>query len=101
MGKIAVKKEDSFSGEEIRETSISRMIDGLKKYIVPPHFDPMRKDTNIRKPYAMYFMEVSHTLDQEDLNNIWQNISPDIAVNFETSEIEISHDINRHNFYLS
>ena len=49
----------------------------------------------------MYFLEVSHDLDEEDLTNIWQNVSPDIAVNFESTEIDISHDINKHNFFSS
>jgi len=103
-GRVAVKKDDSETGEEIPQTSITRMLEGLEKYIVPPHLDVTRTRFDKRSannPFAMYFVEVNHTLDKDDLTNIWQNISPDIAVNFETSEIELSHDLNKHNFFES
>ena len=94
-GKIAVKKEDSVTGEEIRETSISNMIRCLDEYIIPPHLDPTR---NI-DPFAMYFMEVKHTLDKDDLINIWQNVASDVSLDFDKEEIDISHDIDKHNFF--
>ena len=99
-GKLAVLKEDSITGEEIRETSISRMIRGLKEYVVPPHLDPLYS-SYVKDPFAMYFAEVSHELDTEDLSNIWQNISPDISLDFKNAEIDISHDIDKHNFFSS
>jgi len=100
LGRIAVKKENSATGKEIRETSISKMIKGLKEYIVPPHLDPLSSAwRGADNPFAMYFVEVSHDLDSDDLSNIWQNVNPDIAINFETSEIDISHDLNEHNFF--
>jgi len=107
-GKIAVKKENSKTGEEIRETSITRMLRGLEEYILPPHLDPTRRWSRGRSranmdqnPFAMYFIEVKHELDKEDLSNIWQNVSPGVAVDFDKEEIDITHDIDEHNFFTS
>jgi hypothetical protein len=35
-------------------------------------------------PFAMYIFEFTHTLSQEDLSDIWQNISPRIGLAFDT-----------------
>jgi len=83
--------------EDLRETSISELIQGMKDYVIPPHYNFLQyKDI---KPFACYFLEFEHTLSQRDLIDIWQGITPSIALNPETEEVEISHDINKHNLF--
>ena len=83
--------------EDIRETSITQTITAMKDYVVPPHYDFLKyKDI---KPFVAYFLEFEHTLSQRDLMDIWQGVSPSIALNPETDEVEISHDFDKHNFF--
>ena len=83
--------------EDLRETSISELIQGMKDYVIPPHYNFLQyKDI---KPFACYFLEFEHTLSQRDLIDIWQGITPSIALNPETDEVEVSHDINKHNLF--
>ena len=85
--------------EDIDTTSISQMIEGMKKYVIPPQYNFLKyKDI---KPFACYFLEFEHSLSQRDLIDIWQGITPSIAVNPETEEVEISHDLDKHNFLHS
>ena len=81
--------------EDIPVTSISEMIDGMKKYVIPPQYNFM-KYSDIH-PFACYFLPFEQELNQQDLINIWQGISPSIALNPESDEVEISHDIDKHN----
>ena len=93
--KKSLEDEGFAVSEEIRETSISELLEGLKEYVVPPQYNFLKyKDI---KPFAVYFLEFEHTLTQEDLKDIWQGISPSIGINPETQEIEISHNIDKHN----
>lgn len=71
--------------------SVVEQISAMEKYIFPPSFDFMNYE-NV-DPIAMYIFEFSHTLSQQDLVDIWQNISPDIGVTMETSEVAITHPL--------
>ena len=83
--------------EEIPITSYTQMIQGMQKYVIPPQYNFLQyKDI---KPFAAYFLEFEHILSQRDLLDIWQGITPAIAVNPETEEVEISHDLDKHNFF--
>lgn len=83
--------------EEIPTTSITEMLSGMKDYVIPPSYNFLAyKDI---KPFVAYFLEFEHTLNNEDLANIWQGISPSIAINPELDEVEISHDIDKHNLF--
>ena len=83
--------------EEIPETSIAEMISGMKDYVIPPQYNFMQyKDI---KPFAAYFLEFTHTLSQRDLIDIWQGVTPSIALNPETEDVEISHNFDKHNLF--
>jgi len=84
------------SGEEIRQTSITNMIEGMRNYNVPPLFD---FETYDEAPFAMYFFEFKHTLDREDLSNIWQGLQPKVAKEASLDSVEISHEINSHELF--
>ena len=83
-------------GTEIRETSITSMIEGMRKYNIPPLYD---FETFDQDPFAMYFFEFKHTLDKEDLSNIWQGIQPKIAKEAKLDSVEFSHDINENELF--
>ena len=83
--------------EEIPETSIAEMINGMKDYVIPPQYNFMQyKDI---KPFAAYFLEFTHTLSQRDLIDIWQGVTPSIALSPETEDVEISHNFDKHNLF--
>lgn len=73
--------------------SVIDQLDKMQKFIFPPSFDFINYDTV--DPIAMYIFEFSHTLSQQDLSDIWQNIAPDISENMEVSEVSISHPLLR------
>ena len=47
----------------------------MQKYIFPPRFDFLTYDSEIRP--LMYVFEFQAKLNQDDLRNIWQNVSPE------------------------
>ncbi len=73
--------------------SVLNQIKKMKKYIFPPSFDFMTFDTDKVTPVAMYIFEFKHVLSQTDLQDIWQNLPPDIAESQEVSEVAITHPI--------
>ena len=83
-------------GIEIRETSITSMIEGMRNYNVPPLYD---FETFDQDPFVMYFFEFKHTLDREDLSNIWQGVQPKIAKEAKLDSVEIDHEINPYEFF--
>jgi len=79
------------SKEERAGKSILRMVEKMKKFVIPPSFDFVhRKDVD---PFAMYIFEFNHTLDQQDLADIWQNLPPSIGRSFEEATATISHPL--------
>ena len=63
----------------------------MEKFVFPPSFDFLRfPDVD---PVAMYVFEFSHTLSQQDLSDIWQNLPPDIGTEMEVSEVAITHPL--------
>ena len=71
--------------------SALKQMDKMKKYIFPPSFDFLNFP-NV-DPIAMYIFEFSHTLTQTDLQDIWQNLPPDIATDLEIQEVAITHPL--------
>lgn len=89
---LAVKAGD-FPGVDvdIQETSISDMINKIKRYVIPPHLDFVHNsDIN---PFVMYIFEFSHELTKSDLSLIWQNMMPDISVTAQKAEAIIEHPV--------
>ena len=58
----------------------------------------MNFDTDKVTPIAMYIFEFSHTLSQVDLQDIWQNLPPDIGQEMQVSEVAITHPLLRKEF---
>ena len=78
-------------------SSILNMVESLKKYVLPPHMDFM-KNKKV-DPYVAYVFEFTHTLDQDDLSNIWQNLMPKISQKAEEQEVSVSHGLGKNEFF--
>jgi len=63
--------------------SVQKTIDALTTYVFPPSFDFINNPGTV-DPITMYVFEFEHTLSQKDLQNIWQNLPPDIARSFDS-----------------
>ena len=70
--------------EAVSYTSISQMGLAMDRYIFPPELD-FNKYSDI-EPFAMYIMEFHHTLQQQDLVDIWQGLMPKISIRAELDE---------------
>ena len=82
---------DEKSKRNIVGDSIFDMVDKMKKFVIPPSLDFIhRKDID---PFAMYIFEFKHTLNQQDLADIWQNLPPTIGRSFEEATATISHPL--------
>jgi hypothetical protein len=71
--------------------SVLLQLDKMEKFVFPPSFDFLRFPDV--EPVAMYAFEFSHTLSQQDLSDIWQNLPPDIGSTMEVSEVAITHPL--------
>jgi len=105
ISRAALIAQSSTEGDTVFTTSvdsIQQMMDSMERYVMPPAFDFLTYPDDVT-PVTMYIFEFEHTLNQQDLVDIWQNVSPRIARAFdpndglETSEIkqtkEITHDL--------
>jgi hypothetical protein len=73
--------------------SVLNQLQKMEKYIFPPSFDFINNPIDEVRPIAMYIFEFSHTLSQQDLADIWQNLPPDISSTMEESEVAITHPL--------
>ena len=71
--------------------SIVNQITAMQDYVIPPEMDFL-SDEDIQ-PFAMYMFEFTHELTKQDLSDIWQNTLPDIGIDHELAETEISHEL--------
>lgn len=78
--------------DQIGRSALKQM-QKMEKYIFPPSFDFLNNRIDEVKPVAMYIFEFSHTLSQQDLADIWQNLPPDIGLEMEESEVAITHPL--------
>ena len=74
--------------------TIQDMVKRMKDYVFPPSMDFINNDDI--DPFAMYIFEFKHTLDKQDLADIWQNLPPDIGEYHEEAEAVISHELLAH-----
>jgi hypothetical protein len=79
------------------QSSIVNTVNSMKKYIVPPQFDYVN-NKNI-DPFVAYIAEFNHTLNQQDLANIWQGVSPEIATKAEFDNITLTHSNDKNEFF--
>ena len=73
--------------------SVLNQLEKMEKYIFPPSFDFLNNSVDDVEPIAMYIFEFSHTLKQQDLADIWQNLPPDIGTTMEQAEVAITHPL--------
>jgi hypothetical protein len=81
----------------IIDTSISRMIKLMNKYVIPPNLNFILY--NDIKPFVMYITEFKSVLEQKDLSNIWQGVMPKIATRAEREEQIITHKNSLFDFF--
>ena len=62
--------------------SIRQMTEAMQRYVMPPTMDFIENPESV-SPFAMYIFEFEHTLNQDDLVNIWQNLPPRAAYAFD------------------
>jgi hypothetical protein len=87
----------SVGNTKIQETSISRMLELMSKYVLPPNFDFLLN--NDVTPFVMYIAEFTSTLDKQDLADIWQGVMPKIATRAEWEKQVISHKNTQFDFF--
>ena len=75
-------------------TSIIDMVDKMQRFVIPPSLDFVHRGDV--EPFAMYIFEFSETLGQQDLADIWQNLSPSIGRSFAESEASLAHPLLAH-----
>jgi len=76
----AAKKEaiNSAAGDSFVAAgpSISKQLQKMQRYILPPQFDFINNPDSAVDPFVMYIFEFKYELDRDDLSYIWQNLAP-------------------------
>ena len=70
---------------------VIEMVRRMREFIIPPQLDFLRNKSI--KPFAMYIFPFEVKLSQQDLADIWQNLSPEISTSFQAQNASMSHDI--------
>jgi len=91
---ITMATEARAMSEGVVGDSILHMVDMMQKFVIPPSMDFVHRQE--LDPFAMYIFEFTHTLSQQDLADIWQNLLPDVGESFSESTVEIAHDMLAH-----
>jgi hypothetical protein len=78
--------------------SLVDQIDKMQKYVFPPSLDFI--NNNNITPLQMYIFEFTHTLDKEDLLDIWQGVMPKIARTAEKQTSSITHFLTNNELLL-
>ena len=75
--------------------STIQMVAAMRRYVLPPKFDFLyfngegnRKTVD---PIAMYIFEFTHSLTQDELSDIWQNLPPKLGRAFDSGEGDFPH----------
>ena len=89
--------EDKFS-PRFPSVSMQKMVTLMDKYIIPPELDFLTFASGNQKvdPFVMYLFEFNHTLDAQDLADIWQGVMPDIARVAKLSDPGIDENVFTH-----
>ena len=56
--------------------SISKQLQKMEKYVLPPQLDFLSNEAGAANPFVMYIFEFEYELDKDDLSYIWQNLAP-------------------------
>jgi hypothetical protein len=73
-----------------RSSDYKEILKILDKYLLPPKLDFVTNEG--LKPILFYAFEFGADLSQQDLADIWQNLPPDIGLNFESSKAIIREE---------
>tara|TARA_R100000234_G_scaffold115913_1_gene92356 strand:+ start:4366 stop:14034 length:9669 start_codon:yes stop_codon:yes gene_type:complete len=74
--------EAALSGTLGADNSIQQMVSAMQRYVIPPRMDFVKNPHRV-DPFAMYIFEFEHTLDRDDLTDIWQGLLPKIGYAFD------------------
>ena len=87
------EREGSVDGDSLETAgeSIRRMVQKMKRYVVPPQFDFINFDEI--SPIVMYFFEFKYEFDKDDLSYIWQNLAPRDYKKITFQEDSVNHDL--------
>ena len=87
------EREGSKDGDSlsVAGASIRRLVQKMKRYVLPPQFDFINFD-NI-DPIVMYMFEFKYEFDKDDLSYIWQNIAPRDYKKITFQESRVAHDL--------
>jgi hypothetical protein len=83
--------------QEGADTTITRMVDKLQQYVIPPNYNFLRYK-NI-DPFVMYIFEFDTTFSQQDLAYIWQGVMPDASLSPVHEEVIIKHKTGENEFF--
>jgi len=86
-----IKKIQSDTPQLYPSQEIIDMVQKMKKYVIPPQFDFITNTTI--EPFAMFIFEFSTILSQQDLANVWQNLSPNIGTTMQKSRASLPIDL--------
>ena len=79
---------------ELAGQTVVDMVEKMQEFVFPPSMDFVNNEDI--DPFSMYIFKFEHTLTKQDLANIWQNVSPDVALSNEETEATISHELLFH-----
>ena len=87
------EREGSKDGDSLEAAgeSIRKMVQKMKRYVLPPQFDFINFDEI--DPVVMYFFEFKYEFDKDDLSYIWQNLAPRDYKKITFQEASVSHDL--------
>ena len=88
-----IDREGSKDGDSLETAgeSIRKMVQKMKRYVLPPQFDFINFDEI--DPVVMYFFEFKYEFDKDDLSYIWQNLAPRDYKKITFQEASVSHDL--------
>jgi hypothetical protein len=75
-------------GDELKDTSITKLVSEMDKFVLPPWLDFVKNDVT---PLAMYICEFGVKLEKSDLLDLWQNLAPDKFYDVEIEKKSIEH----------
>jgi hypothetical protein len=88
-----LEREGSQDGDSLETAgeSIRKMVQKMKRYVMPPQFDFINFDQI--DPIVMYFFEFKYEFDKDDLSYIWQNLAPRDYKKITFQEASVAHDL--------
>jgi hypothetical protein len=87
----SVKAHKDGDSLEVAGESIRKMVQKMKRYVLPPQFDFINFDEI--DPIVMYFFEFKYEFDKDDLSYIWQNLAPRDYKKITFQEASVAHDL--------